>query len=93
MNGRKKISLLKLRKYGEKWALGTHYDFVLDIMSLKNIWDNQARKYARQLETMVKRRKEVRAEDRFGSYCCDYSSLKNEHTRDRHICSTCAMYI
>lgn len=35
----------------------------MDIVSLKSIWDNQARKSVRQLETMVKLRKEVRIED------------------------------
>lgn len=62
--------------------LGTNYDFGLDIVSLKYIWDNQARKYVRQLETTVKLRREVRAKDGSGSHCFDYSSSKNEYIRD-----------
>lgn len=59
----KEISpLLKLRKHGGKRALGTYCDFVLDVVNLKCIWYNQARKSAGQLETTVKFRKEVRAE-------------------------------
>lgn len=61
--------------------LGTNYDFGLDIVSLKYISDNQARKYVRQLETTVKLRK-VRAKDGSGSHCFDYSSSKNEYIRD-----------
>lgn len=45
----------------KRWALGTNQDFVV---SLKYIWDNQARKSVRQLETTVRLRKEGRAEDK-----------------------------
>lgn len=51
---KKIFPLLKLGKHGERWALGTNHDFAVDIVSLKYIWDDQARKSVRQLETMVK---------------------------------------
>lgn len=61
---KKIFPLLKLRKHRERWALGTNHDFVVDTVSLKYIWDNQARKSVRWLETMVKFRKEVKGEDK-----------------------------
>lgn len=69
--------------HGERWALGTNHDFVVDIECLKYIWDDQARKSVRQLETMVKLRKEVRAEDKdLEVTAITIAVLKNENTRE-----------
>lgn len=57
-----------------RWALGDH--FVQDIVRLKYMGDNQAKKY-QAAETMVKLQKEVRAEDKeLGVTASDYNNLK-----------------
>ena len=53
----------KSEKAWRRWALEINHNFVVDIVKMNYIWDDQAMKSVRQLEVMVKLREEVRVED------------------------------